>query len=246
MQQTSLAIVEDTPEVLKARLKREWEVIEERKQSGEVDYDVKRAQALTAYMGLGLNYKEIAEATGSNRGRTDQLLRYGRFANFASTNVDATISHISEGRFRRYWKETVDKSAMAILRGNGRKEDNKSRIEYEQQVFKEISEKLMKGEAPKEPSWKPKKTVMDIKPAQLKELRADIKSYQALKQKEVKAAYTKIEEDVRALIELSGCSRSTYAPNILAMHAKRLKVGFADLQRALKGKVDQWVVDILE
>ena len=46
-------------------------------------------------------------------------------------------------------------------------------------------------------------------------------------------------------IALSGCSRSTYAPNILAMHAKRLKAGFADLQKAVKGDVDQWLLDLL-
>lgn len=104
----------------------------------------------------------------------------------------------------------------------------------------------MKGEAPKEPSWKPKKTVMDIKPAQLTQLRKGIESFQVLKRKEVRQVYTKIEEDVRALIELAGCSRSTYAPNILAMHAKRLKVGFADLQRVLKGSVDAWLLDVME
>jgi hypothetical protein len=40
MEQTVLAMVDDTPDVLKARLRREWEALDARKQAGEVDdYD---------------------------------------------------------------------------------------------------------------------------------------------------------------------------------------------------------------
>jgi hypothetical protein len=245
MQQAVLAIVEDTPEVLKAKLKREWGAIAAQKQAGEMHYDVQRAQVLATYTDLGFTKKEVAECVDINIGWIDQLLRYGRFMNFADAVASAKINHIPEARFRRYWKETVDKSAMALLRGNGRKENNRGKLEYEQRVFQEILEKHRKGVAPTVPSTKRNKTVMDIKPAQLTQLRNDIESYQVLKRKEVKEAYTKIEEDVKALIDLSGASRSTYAPNILAMHAKRLKEGHADLQRALKGHVDDWLQDLM-
>jgi hypothetical protein len=244
MQQTTLAIVEDTPEVLKARLKREWEAIASGKEAGEVDYDVKRAQALTTYLGLGLSQREIAACVGINQGWLQQLLRYGRFMNFM--NANAFTEQITEGRFRRYWKETVDKAALRLLRGNGRKENERGLLQYEQKVFRQIAEKVQEGRMPIVPSTKRNKTVTDIKPEQLDKLRKEIQSYQVMKRKEVKGVYIKIEEDIRALIELSGCSRSTYAPNILAMHAKRLKQGFADLQRALNGNVDQWLLDLME
>jgi hypothetical protein len=53
---------------------------------------------------------------------------------------------------------------------------------------------------------------------------------------EVREVYQDIAEDVQALIELSGASRSTYAPSILAMHADRLKRGFLALQKVLRAK----------
>jgi hypothetical protein len=246
MQQTSLAIVEDTPDVLKARLKREWEAIEARKQAGEVDYDVQRAQTITTYLELKLSQTEIGKTVGINQGWLNQLLRYGRFMTFAIATAIAKECAIPEARFRRYWKETVDKTAMAILRGNGRQENRRAKLEYEQQVFQQIAEKVEKDIMPTVASTARKKTVKDIKPAQLASLRKEVQSYQVLKRKEVQEAYRKIEEDVRALIELSGCTRSTYAPHILAMHAKRLKVGFADLQRALKGQVDEWLLDVMD
>jgi hypothetical protein len=143
MEQTSLAIVEDTPDVLKARLRREWEAIEARKEAGEVDYSVARARALTTYMALGLSYTQIAEAVHIRRGWIDQLLRYGRFMNFASAIADANQCRIAEGRFRQYWKETVDKKTMARLLGNGRKSNPGARLAYEQEVFQKILEKIM-------------------------------------------------------------------------------------------------------
>lgn len=239
MQQAIVAVVKDTPEVLMARLKREWEAIDAQKQAGEVDYDVKRAQALTEYMRLGLTQKEIGACVGIKAGWMDLLLRYGRFMDV----LPATAGQIPEGRFRRYWAETVDHTYMSTLRG---KVNQVTRADYERKVFQQIIEKVQEGQMPTVASTKRNKTVQDIKPAQLQSLRKEIQSYQVLKRKEVKDVYVKIEEDIEALIALSGCSRSTYAPNILAMHAKRLKQGLAALQQALNGRVDQWLLDILD
>jgi hypothetical protein len=156
MEQIALAIVDDTPEVLKARLKREWEVIEARKEAGEVDYDVYRAQTLITYIGRGLTQNEVAICVGINQGWLHQLLRYGRFVTF--NNANALLKPIPEGRFRRYWKETADKTVMMQFVGKGTKKNEAARLAYEQEVFQRIQEKLMRDQ--QEPSEQRKGTNM--------------------------------------------------------------------------------------
>ena len=238
MEQVALMAVEDTPEVLQARLKREWETIEAQKQAGEVDYDVKRAQLLTTYLDLGMEQKEIRACVGINQGWLQALLRYGRFIVF----LNSCEFKISEGRFRRYWAEIADHVYMSTFR---RKQDKSTRMEYEQKVFQQIAAKILEGVKPTVPSTQRNKRVEDIQTEKLKDIRKSIETYQVLKRKEVKEAYRMIEEDVKALIALSGHSRSTYAPGVMAMHAKRLKEGFAALQKSLKGSVDQWLLDVM-
>jgi len=143
MEQTALAIVEDTPDVLQARLKREWESIEVRKEQGDLDYGICRARALQTYHDLGLTHRQIVVCIGINRGWIDQLLRYGRFINFAHAAACADICRMPEQRFRKYWRATSDAKVMAKFRGNGRTQDNAPRMEYEQHIFHLILEKYM-------------------------------------------------------------------------------------------------------
>jgi|SRR5215471_2028126 len=245
MEQRALTIVEDTREVVLSRLKREWDAINVAKETGDLDYDVKRAQVLQRYLALEmadgekLTQKQIGACVGIKQGWFQALLRYGRFMLF----LNSTEFKVSEGRFRRYWAETADHAYMSTFR---RKQDKYALEDYERIVFQQIAAKLEKGIVPTVSSTARTKKVTDIKPAQLASLRKAVASYQVLKRKEVREVYTKIEEDVRALIELSGCSRATYAPSILAMHARRLKEGFAALQKALKGNVDAWLLEVMD
>jgi len=136
MEQAALIIVENTPDVLKARLKREWEVLDARKQAGEVDDNVERAQMLTTYLEHGLTQREIEQTVHLSHVYIGHLLRYHRF-------LVATATKIPEGRFRVYWKEHANPACLRDLRG---KEKELALLAYEQQVFQEILEKDMKGE----------------------------------------------------------------------------------------------------
>jgi hypothetical protein len=136
MQQTTLAPVEDTPAVLKARLKREWEALEARKQAGEVEDNVERAQMLTTYLEQGLTQREIQQTVGVSQVYVGHLLRYHRF-------LIATAIKMPEWRFRAYWHAHTDPAALRDLRGE---EKELARLVYEQQAFQEIVEEHMKGE----------------------------------------------------------------------------------------------------
>jgi hypothetical protein len=65
---------------------------------------------------------------------------------------------------------------------------------------------------------------------------SNVMGLSATSAKDVREIYQEIEADVKGLIELMGADRSTYAPDILSMRAKRLKSGFQRLQKLLSGK----------
>lgn len=226
------------PETLEVELKRAWHAIEAQKQAGALDYDVQRAQTLSAFFGRGMTQRRMAECLGGTHQRIDQLLRYDRFLSRLAT----TVAKIPEGRFRQYWRAHSDRASLLHLRGKGKEA---ARAAYEQQVFGVILEKLRDGEVPESPQPQRKKTRKEVQPKVLKGLSKQIHDFQVLKRKEVQKAYDMIDEDVRALIALSHSDRSTYSPGQMASHAKRLKIGHAALQKALKNKIDEWLQDVL-
>jgi hypothetical protein len=248
MQAASLSVVEDTPEVLKMRLKRAWEAIEQRKHAGEVTYDVDRAQALKEFLGEGMTQRQIGECVGISHVFIGHLLRYGRFTEFMVARATINSPPISEKAFRRYWTQTVEKSTIALLGGKGRRAKGNTEIqEYEQQVFQHIADKIEQGVKPQVHKTARKKTIKDLTTDDLEEFQEKLKHFKVIQRKEVREIYKRIEEDVRDLIQLSGCSRSTYAPGTLAMHAKRLREGFIELQRVLRnGDVDDWIMSVLQ
>jgi hypothetical protein len=65
------------------------------------------------------------------------------------------------------------------------------------------------------------------------ELRAAKDPFQALRDEYTRVYEADIRSDLEALIALAGCSRSTYAPGILAMHAKRLDAFLRTLPKLL-------------
>jgi hypothetical protein len=77
------------------------------------------------------------------------------------------------------------------------------------------------------------------------ELRAATDPFQALREEFARNYEREVRADLKDLIALSGCTRSTYAPHILAMHAKRLdKYLGAILKLLAPGKrhetLDRW------
>lgn len=240
MLQNALAAVPDTKEQLKLQLKHEWEAIAQKERTDKVDVDVQRAQVLSQYLNKDLTQKDMANELAINLGHIDRLLRYGRFVN----GLHPMGCKIPERRFRQYWYETADKASLCQLRG---KKQAEARLQYEQQIFQRIAEKIRGGEtpAPVKPHKAQKKPVNAMTPKEVKTLHAAVKDFQVLKRKEVQEAYQMIDEDVRALVALSHSTRSTYSPGQMASHATRLKKGYAALQRALKNKVDEWLQDVL-
>ena len=242
MLQSAVAAVPDTMEQLKMKLKRTWAAIAEKEQTGHIDADIERAQTVMSYIAQGMSQAVIAETVERTQQRIDQIHRHGRFLASLTTHV----VKISEMQFRLYWQDIADHASLRALRGKKKEE---ARLQYEQQIFQRIAEKVQEGEKP-EKSEKPhktqKKTLKNITPKEVKALHDAVKDFQVLKRKEVQDAYNMIDEDVRALVALSHGDRSTYSPGQMASHATRLKKGYAALQRALKNKVDEWLQEVVE
>jgi hypothetical protein len=205
-----------TVEERQNQLRAEWAAIETDRQAGIVQVDVRQADLLARYEAPDMTQRKMAECLGIGQAHVKRLLRYARFM----ASLSPMGLKIPERQFREHWKTYADTHALRQLRG---KNQAHALAAYEAKVFARIVEVLASPD-------------VSVRPARRKRTHA-VKPDKAVvqkKRKEVAHIYDEIKEDVDNLIHLAGADRATYAPGMLAMHAKRLKKGFRELDEALK------------
>jgi hypothetical protein len=194
----------------------------------QIDKDVRRSGVLACGVAEALTMRELAKTAKLTPGYISFLLKYHRF-----NSLYTTVYKIPEARFRAYWHQIRDPYFT--------KRKGKEVEDYEQKVFADIAAMIEAG-TPPVPKPKAGGGTVPAK-GQRHATRREAKALLVLKQQQVREAYTMIEEDIKALIELSGADRSRWSPEWLANHARRLRQGFMLLQKALKGEVDSWLVE---
>jgi hypothetical protein len=190
------------------RLKLKWEQVQKHSTSTELEKDKSQAEAMAEAEADGMTQQDIAACVGISQGHVDKLLRYHRFLIFQA-GLNSTEFKITEGRFRTYWKNTVDPQSM---RGRRTKD---YREQYERRVFLAIIEKLEAGHPPPTP-------VKVKKPPTVAQMHARKKPLTALR-KEVKRLYsTECQPILAQLKDFLGRDRSTFAPSLMAACAMDL------------------------
>jgi hypothetical protein len=207
-EQAVLSLVEPRDLDPATRLKLKWEQVQKQATSTEVEKDTSQAEAMAEAEADGMDQRAIAQCIGISQGHVDKLLRYHRFLIFQDS-LNSVEFKIPEGRFRTYWKHTVDPQAMRGRRTTDYREQN------ERRVFLAIIEKLEAGTPPPTP-------VKVKKPPTVAQMHAKKKPLTALR-KEVKRLYSvECQPILGKLKDFLGRDRATFAPSLMAACAMDL------------------------